>query len=296
MKNIAAISFVLVTSVAAVAHADSQSLKGSDTLFPPLTDAINQLGLQAELQYLGGGSGTGEAALLAGAQGFAPMSKLISAQALQRAASEQLTIAENVVGLDGVAVFVKAGEPVTQITLPVLRSIFGGEDGSGSGAACAAPTRVLDWSAVPGSGKTGPIKAVRRDNESGTTDTFKNLVGVKGFCADVTVLPTTADIAQETSTNPAAIGYAGLSGERAGSNLPLAIAKDAAGPFVAPSVGTIRDFSYPLARRLYIYVVGGARVPSVAEQKLLGSVLDRSFFDPILVSHDFVACAPTGCP
>jgi phosphate transport system substrate-binding protein len=296
MKKIAMIPFFLVTSVAALAHADSETLKGSDTLFAPLTDAIHQLGLDAELHYAGGGSGQGEAALLAGAQGLAPMSKPISAQALQTAASDQLTITENVVGLDGVAVFVKSSEPALQISLSVLRSIFGGEDGSGSAAACAAATRVLDWSAVPGSGKTGAIQAFRRNDDSGTTDTFKHLVGLKGFCADVAVLSTTSEIAQETSTNPAAIGYAGLSGERAGSNRALAVGKDEAGPFVAPSVGTIRDFSYPLSRRLYIYVVGGTRVPSAAEKTLLDAVLHRSFFDPILVANDFVACAPTGCP
>lgn len=36
-----------------------QKFKGSDTLFGAITDSINQLGIQAELQYVGGGSGQG---------------------------------------------------------------------------------------------------------------------------------------------------------------------------------------------------------------------------------------------
>ena len=46
-------------------------LRGSDTLFGAITDAVNQSGLQSEIQYLGGGSGLGEAGLRAGTQGIA---------------------------------------------------------------------------------------------------------------------------------------------------------------------------------------------------------------------------------
>ncbi len=45
---------------------------------------------------------------------------------------------------------------------------------------------------------------------------------------------------------PQAKGIAGLK--------PLALARDARGPFVAPSMETFRDRSYPLVRSIYIYL------------------------------------------
>lgn len=278
------------------ASAAPLTLKGSDTLFGAITDAINTLGLQGDLQYVGGGSGTGEAAILARTQSIAPMSRAFADTALATASQEGISVAQHVVGLDGVSIFVKASEGVAQISIPVLQSIFGGDGGAGTPAACASASRVRDWSQVPGSGKTGPIQALRRNDDSGTTDTFEKLVGVKAFCPDVQIKATTADIAAETSSNPAAIAYAGDSARQAGQNKPLAIGKTEAGPFVAPSTATIRHFTYPLARRLYIVEAQGSVTRTGAEETLLRNLLDRSFFDPILVTNEFVTCDPSGCP
>jgi phosphate transport system substrate-binding protein len=295
-KKLMLASFAPVVSFAIVAHAAPAQFRGSDTLFGAVTDAINQLGLENELAYLGGGSGLGETAVSQGAQGIAPMSRAPTAQAIAAAAARGITLTPNVVGLDGVSLFVKASESVKQADIPTLRNVFAGADGTGSSEACAAPARIKDWSAFPGSGKRGPLTAFRRNDDSGTTDAFKNLVGIKAFCSDVVIKASTADIAAETSTNPGAIGYAGASATREGQNRALAIAATAAGPYVVPGEDTVRDFTYPLARRLYLVVASGAHAPSAAEQTLLDNLLDRSFFDPILTANDFVTCAESGCP
>jgi phosphate transport system substrate-binding protein len=260
-------------------------LRGSDTLFGAITDAINQSGLQTEIQYLGGGSGLGEAGLRAGTQGIAPMSRPLSSAAIEDLQNQGVTPVQNVIGLDGVAVYVKRdGAATTQIDIPTLRSIFTCE--------------ITDWSQVPGSTKTGPIAVYRRNDDSGTTDTFKSLVKITAFGACATPLATTSDIAATVSTDGSAIAFAGLSGERP-ENLAVAVAITAAGPFVSPTVATIRDFSYPLARRLYVNAVADGRTPSASEQALLDLVLDRSFMDPILLANEFVTCLPVeegGCP
>lgn len=261
-----------------------QQLRGSDTLFGAITTAINQLGLTSSVQYLGGGSGLGETGLRTGTQGIAPMSRALSSAAIDDLKQQGVTPVQNVIGLDGVAVFVKRTDAITQIDIPTLRAIF--------------TCQVTDWSNVPNSGMKGPIAVYRRNDVSGTTDTFLTLVGITSFGACTNVLETTADIATTTSTNPAAIGFAGMSGERP-DNKPLAIGRASSGPFVAPSIATVRDFSYPLARRLYVNVVSGKRVPSAAEQSLLDNLLDRSFMDEILRANEFVTCLPAesgGCP
>jgi ABC-type phosphate transport system substrate-binding protein len=290
MKKLLSVAAFAVVSSSLAAHADPFQFRGSDTLFGAITDAINQAGLQDSLQYLGGGSGLGEAGLRAGTQAIAPMSRALTDAAISDLQDQGVTATQAVIGLDGVSVYVKASESPTQIDIPTLRGIFN----------CS----VIDWSAVPGAGKSGPISAFRRNDSSGTTDTFKNLVMVHDGVTDafgscVQILETTQAIADQTSTDASAVAFAGLSGERPGANKPLAVSRAADGPFIAPAQGSIRDFSYPLARRLYLQILSGGRAPSEAEQALADRVLDRSFFDPILITNEFVTCLSDddgGCP
>src|SRR5262245_50885254 len=123
-KKILLASFAPVVSFAIVAHAAPEQFRGSDTLFGAVTGAINQLGLEHELAYLGGGTGLGETAISQGNQGIAPMSRAPMAQAIAAAAARGIKITPNVVGLDGVSLFVKASETVKQADIPTLRNVF----------------------------------------------------------------------------------------------------------------------------------------------------------------------------
>lgn len=285
MKKLSVVAFLGSSLAASSVYAQPAQFRGSDTLFGVITDAINQAGLQTQLQYTGGGTGLGESGLRAGTQGIAPMSRALSSAAVDDLQNQGVTPVQNVIGLDGVSLFVKrTNTTLTQLDIPTIRSIY----------TCT----ITDWSAVPGSGKTGTIAVFRRNDDSGTTDVFRTLVGITTFGSCVTALATTVDIANTTATNPNAIGYAGLAGE-VPDNKPLAIARTASDPAIAPSTATIRDFSYPLARRLYVNSVADGRVPSADEQALLDVVLDRSFLDPILIANEFVTCladADGGCP
>lgn len=280
MKTLAIATVILGT--ASIAAAQPAVLRGSDTLFGATTDAINVAGLSGDLSYAGGGSGLGETGLRNGTQGIAPMSREISAAGQDDLLNQGVFPVQTVIGLDGVSVFVQAGAP-GQIDIPTIRGIY----------TCA----ITSWDSIPGSGKTGQIKAFRRDDVSGTTDVFKSLVGISTFGSCVTVLASTSDIADVTSTDASAIGYSGLSGSRPGHNQELSVGRTSAGPFVAPNENTIRNFSYPLARRLYINSVSEGRVPSVAEQALLDFMSNPDNMDPILVANEFVTCdRTTGCP
>ena len=288
MKTLA-IAAVLAGSTIAITTAQAADgpaqLRGSDTLFGLITDAINQSGLQTELQYIGGGTGLGEAGLRAGTQGIAPMSRALSSAAIEDLQNQGVTPVMNVIGLDGVAIFVKAtNETVTQIDIPTIKAIF--------------TCQITDWSGVPASGKTGPIAVYRRNDDSGTTDTFKSLFGITAFGACAVPLASTSDIAATVAADDTAIAFAGLSGTHPETKA-LAVARTATDAAVLPSIATIREFSYPLSRRLYVNSVADGRSPSTAEQSLLDVILDRSFLDPILVAHDFVTCLPVeegGCP
>jgi len=293
MKSLSIAGLLAGMTLAAplAAHADPFQFHGSDTMAGAINEAITTGGFTTTLQYLGGGSGTGESGLINGTQGIAPMSRALTTAAINTLLNQGVTPTQTTVGLDGVSLFVQAQSSVTQVAISDLQNIF----------TCT----WTDWSQVPGSGKTGPIAAYRRNDVSGTTDTFKTLVGITTFGACVTIVDTTEDIASHTANETGAIGYAGLSGHLVvadhpeQSNRELAVVSPDTGDAVLPSEDTIRDFSYPLSRRLFINSISGARSPNAAEQAFLKKVLDRSFFDQILVDNQFVTCPSDddgGCP
>ena len=74
------------------------SLKGSDTLELVTKDAIAVCGLGTRITYLGGGSGTGQAAMVSGTQQIAPMSRELNGTACTATAGQLLT------GLDGISI------------------------------------------------------------------------------------------------------------------------------------------------------------------------------------------------
>ncbi len=268
-KTVLVAASALALSSVAVAR---QSLPGSDTLAGAITDAIIAAGLDSEITYIGGGSGNGEKALKNGEIGITAMSRPLKAEVLAEMQTQNVQATQHVIALDGVGIFVNSVNPVPSFDLATLVKIF----------SC----QYTSWSQVPNSGRSGPIVGFRRDDVSGTTDTFKALTGLTAFGECITVVADTIDIAEHTANNPDAIGYAGLSAKKAG-NRTAAIAKNGGTP-VLPLAQTIRDHSYPLSRELFLVEVTGARAPNEVESKLMEFVLDRSFMDPIVQDHDFI--------
>lgn len=88
----------LLFSIAAATDAAALDMKGSDTLDQVTKDAINLCGLSTAINYVGGGSGTGQAAMVAGTQQIAPMSRELNGTACTASASQLL------IGLDGIAI------------------------------------------------------------------------------------------------------------------------------------------------------------------------------------------------
>jgi ABC-type phosphate transport system substrate-binding protein len=175
--------------------------------------------------------------------------------------------------LDGIGIFVNESNTVAGIDLATLKAIY--------------TCKLTKWEQLPNSTKTGSIVVVRRNDSSGTTDTFKNLVGVKEFGACVTVMAETTDISTKTATDVNAIGYSGATAKKDG-NLALPVAVDANSKYVPLNVNTVRSFEYPLARKLFVFEATGSKTPNASEEKLLNSyLLDRSFLDPIVQDHEF---------
>jgi len=92
----------LVLGLGAATNAAAQlQLRGSDTLEEVTKDAITAAGLGAQITYLGGGSGAGENAMVAGTQHVSPMSREIGAAL--KVCTVNHDWQELLIGLDGIA-------------------------------------------------------------------------------------------------------------------------------------------------------------------------------------------------
>jgi phosphate transport system substrate-binding protein len=124
---------------------------------------------------------------------------------------------------------------VSQLTLKQLESIFTG--------------KISNWKDVGGSDTE--IVIYSRQTSSGTYDFFKeHILSDKKFTATALLMPATGAIAQSVSQEVNAIGYVGLA-YLDKSVKPISISADNGSIFVAPSVETVKNKTYPISRPLY---------------------------------------------
>jgi phosphate transport system substrate-binding protein len=223
--------------------------KGSDTLVNlalAWAERYQQIRPEARLAVSGGGSGTGIAAILNGTVDIANASRQISVEELRAAEKQGIEPVEFIVSKDAIAVVVHLQNPVDQLTIQQISDIYSGA--------------IKNWSEVGGEDR--PIVRLSRETNSGTHVYFLEEVLRKGdpddrtlFSQDTLLLPSSEGITAEVKDNPNAIGYEGL-GYITPNMKVLAIAKSASEPYVLPTLETVNDESYPIARDLYMYTPG----------------------------------------
>ena len=198
------------------------------------------------ISVTGGGTGTGIAALLNKTTDIANASRQMQAVEIQQAKANGFSPDEFVVARDAIAVAVNPANPVSRLTFRQISDIYSG--------------RINNWSQVGGQNR--PIVRLSREVNSGTHVYFRDTVVRLGdpnnttfFAADTLLLPSSEGIVSELRQNPNAIGYDGL-GYIPADLKKIAVARDASGPYVLPSVASVNDKSYPIARDLYMYTAG----------------------------------------
>jgi len=201
---------------------------------------------EVEIAVTGGGSGTGLAALVNHTVDIANASRAIKPEEMAEAETQGLNPIEFVVARDAIAVVVHPNNPVQNLTFQQLSDIYSG--------------KINNWNEVGGDDR--PIVRLSREINSGTHVYFLETVIRQGetenetlFSTDTLLLPSSEVIINEVRQNPNAIGYDGLGYVPDDLKL-IAVAKDSGGPFVLPSVKTVLDDTYPIARDLYMYTPG----------------------------------------
>jgi phosphate transport system substrate-binding protein len=223
--------------------------KGSDTIVNlALAWAEKYQGDHPDVRIsvTGGGSGTGIAALINGTVGIANASRSIKDEEIAEAQSKGVDPVEHIIARDAIAVIVNPENPVSELTLQQISDIYSG--------------KITNWTEVGGEDR--PIVKLSRETNSGTHVYFLETVLRLGnkedktlFSMDTLLLPSSEGIISEVRDNPNAIGYDGL-GYVPDDLKMIAIAKEAGGAYVLPSIETVNDKTYAIARDLYMYTDG----------------------------------------
>ena len=126
-----------------------------------------------------------------------------------------------------IAVIVNAENPVSDLTLEQIASIYTGA--------------VTDWSEF--GSDAGAIAVIGRESGSGTRDGFESITGTEDQCVLAQELSSTGAVIEAVRTTPGAIGYASLSAVQDQKGITVLTVGG-----VAPSEATVLDGSYAIQR------------------------------------------------
>lgn len=222
---------------------------GSDTMVNlalAWAEQYQQLQPEISVSVSGGGSGTGIASMINGTSDLANASRQIKDEEYTSAVENGIEPVEFVVARDAIAVIVNPENPIQQLSLQQISDIYSG--------------KYTNWSQLGGEDR--PIVRVSRETNSGTHVYFLEEVLRLGeddndtlFSPDTLLLLSSQGITSEVRDNPNAIGYDGL-GYVTPDVKVVAVSESEDGPFIYPSVESVNQGSYPIARDLYIYSAG----------------------------------------
>jgi len=220
--------------------------KGSDTIVNlalAWAERYQTLQPDVRLSVTGGGSGTGITSLINGTVDIANASRAIKQEEIEAAEANGIEPVEHVIARDAIAVIVNPQNPVDELTLDQISRIYKGE--------------ITNWQEVGGENR--PIVRLSRETNSGTHVYFLEAVVRLGNSNDKTIfspltllLPSSEGIISEVSSNPNAIGYDGL-GYVTEEVKMIAVSPGKGQPYVLPSIQSVNDQTYPIARDLYMY-------------------------------------------
>ena len=231
----------------------SISFKGSGTAFAGLKDGSADIGMASRKAKLA------EVASLAGQGDLTSPAN------------------EHVVALDGVAIIVNPSNLIPRLNVAQVRSIFAGKIGS--------------FNLV--GGPSNPVQIYRRDDKSGTYDSFKSLVmNGSPVVSSAKAFEDSLALASAVAADNNAIGFVGHTLVGDARVVPIGVAGHQA---LLPNRFTIQTEDYPLSRRLYLYMISEAgnreakKFVSFATSKEGQAVVDRERFIPLEIVKSLTA-------
>ena len=222
-------------------------IKGSDTL-------VNLVQILAEefmaknpdkpIAVLGGGSGTGIAALINNTCDIANHSRPMKEKEYDQAKNKGIAARTFIIAIDGLSVIVNPANQVSQLSMEQIGAIFRGE--------------IQNWREVGGANQ--PISLYGRQSNSGTYVFFQeHVLGNQDYSPDMKHLNGNAQILEGIITDKDGIGYVGVGyivDQKTGRVRPdikvLNVSQDARGKASSPlDKAAVDSGDYPIARTLF---------------------------------------------
>ena len=198
-------------------------------------------GQQIRVDVAAHGSGTGFTALAAGLADLVASSRPIKDRELvdlEPLGDLKSPGAEQVIAIEGLAIILHPHNPLNQLNTEQLAQIFSGQ--------------ISRWEQLGGTG--GAIHLYARDDQSGTWETFKELVlnrNGQPLSSTAQRFESSEELSDAVSHDPQAIGFIGLPYIREAK--AVAIVDGASQPML-PLTSLIASEDYPLSRRLFLYL------------------------------------------
>jgi phosphate transport system substrate-binding protein len=154
------------------------------------------------------------------------------------------------IALGAVTLYVHESNPLRELTLEQVDAIFGTTRKRG------APLDITRWGqlGLGGEWEQKPIHLYGRDKQSGTRLLFETEALLGGqFKANVQEEGGAGQLVLAISNDPLGIGYAGVLFRELSTVEIVGIAERAGKPFFKPSAETVRQGTYPMGRKLFLY-------------------------------------------
>ena len=206
------------------------------------------------------GSGNGAKSLINGSCTIAAMSRAMKAAEIGAARTKGVNLVAHVVAYDGLAMVVHPANPVRSLTKAQISSIYRGI--------------ITNWREV--GGPNARIVVIQRESNSGTEESFKELVAGKNvqITGNAETQSSNGSVKSRVSTTLSAIGFLGL-------GFVDRSVKVIAVNGVLPNVTTVKNGTYPVTRPLFFYTNGQPsgsvkqfiELPNTAEGKRMISEL-----------------------
>lgn len=227
---------------------------GSDTLANLMTlwsEDFKKVYPNVNISIQSAGSSTAPPALTEGTSNFGPMSREMKEAEIQAFEAKYGYKPTKVpVAIDVLAVYVNKDNPLKGLTIPQLDAIYSAT------RKCGGEKDITRWGdlGLTGAWAARDITLYSRNAVSGTYGYFKEDALCKGdFKATMNEQPGSASVVQGVSESINGIGYSGIGYKTSGVRA-LPIAKTSYQEFVPPDAQHGLDGTYPLARKLYVYV------------------------------------------
>lgn len=245
MSKIAKITAVAALALCgAAASAETKIVIDGSTTVGPISKSFadfykeNHSGVNITISE--SGSGNGVKSLMNNACDIANMSRFMKPAEFKSCVDKGILPVAHVVAFDGLAVVVNPKNPVKALTVSQIADIYTG--------------KISNWKQL--GGEDAKIVVVSRDTNSGTYETFNELVLKKAaITKDAEYVGSNGQARTRVNTTKNAIAYVGL-GFVDDTVKPLSVEG------ILPTAKSVSTGKYPIARPLYMFTNGYPKMGS----------------------------------